>query len=83
MKTKGFWHVLIYIFLALVLAGGILLAACGGGSGEKQTPTVTDTPTATPAKTSVSTATPTITTTDTRYSKVGLFARPKEELLCQ
>jgi ABC-type branched-subunit amino acid transport system substrate-binding protein len=71
MGKKGFWHVLIFVFLALVLASGMLLAACGGGGGEKETPTVTATPTATPTETSVSTATPTITTTPTPTPNEG------------
>jgi len=69
MKKKGFWHVLIFIFLALLIASSMFVAACGGG--EKETPTVTATPTATPTETSVLTATPTITTTPTPTPNEG------------
>ena len=71
MKKKGFWHALIFIFLALLLASSMFVAACGGGGGEKETPTATATPTATPTETPVSTATPTITTSPTPTPNEG------------
>jgi ABC-type branched-subunit amino acid transport system substrate-binding protein len=65
MKKEGFWHRLLFIFLALILASGMFLAACGGSDDEEEAPTITATPTATLTATPTLTTTPTVTTTPT------------------
>ena len=61
IKSKGFWHGLIFVMLALLLATSMVLAACGNKTEE--TPTPTPTATATPVKTATPVPTPAKTAT--------------------